>query len=185
MEEVVSIQQAAKLSENGADAQPSDVVGNASEVEHKVEEKTQQMNSKVMIRSITPPPAKLPRESDLPTNPQDCLPPWETAYGWPSTGQSVGLHVFPRKTACRWPFADESARLTKWSGNQPGRGNQREFWQSGHLPVRHRTLTTNPAQSSATQHFLTSAYPYLRESVSTDPCDSELDIQPRWIMERK
>uniref|UniRef100_A0A915DI53 Uncharacterized protein n=1 Tax=Ditylenchus dipsaci TaxID=166011 RepID=A0A915DI53_9BILA len=44
-EEVVSIQQAAKLSENGADAQPSDVVGNASEVEHKVEERTQQMNS--------------------------------------------------------------------------------------------------------------------------------------------
>uniref|UniRef100_A0A915DH89 Uncharacterized protein n=1 Tax=Ditylenchus dipsaci TaxID=166011 RepID=A0A915DH89_9BILA len=61
-EEVVSIQQAAKLSENDAaqqvqefpavpdkivfeDAQPSDVVGNASEVEHKVEEKTQQMNS--------------------------------------------------------------------------------------------------------------------------------------------
>uniref|UniRef100_A0A915CWY3 Uncharacterized protein n=1 Tax=Ditylenchus dipsaci TaxID=166011 RepID=A0A915CWY3_9BILA len=100
----------------------------------------------------------------------------KTAYKWSSTGQLAGPPAFPGEITGGWPSTGKSAGQLSGQANQPEGGNQREFWQGVHLPVHHRTPNINPSQSSASQHTLTSAYPYLRESASNDPYNTEPGI---------
>uniref|UniRef100_A0A915EIM7 Uncharacterized protein n=1 Tax=Ditylenchus dipsaci TaxID=166011 RepID=A0A915EIM7_9BILA len=107
------------------------------------------------LKIFQPPPAKLPREGHLPTNPQDCLPflgkqaveghlqanqrGWLPSLenmpmdGHPPLNQRAGLSSLAKQPADGHPPVNQRDQQ---GGQeiQPGRGDQREFWQGVHLP---------------------------------------------------